>query len=120
MISGYNGNSSLKRTGTDFAYTEDQVLEIAKCVEDPIYFIDNYCYIVTLDLGIQPFKLYECQKEKVELIHNNRKVLIMEGRQQGKCVNKMTKYKVRNKSTGETLYVSAEEFHEMQALPQSV
>jgi hypothetical protein len=81
---GYNGNASLKRTGIDLSYTEKEVLELAKCVENPTYFIDNYCYIVTLDHGIQPFKLYDCQKEKVETIHNNRKVIIMEGRQQGK------------------------------------
>ena len=81
---GYNGNASLKRAGIELPYTEKEVLELAKCVEDPIYFIDNYCYIVTLDHGIQPFKLYDCQKEKVETIHNNRKVIIMEGRQQGK------------------------------------
>jgi len=81
---GYNGNASLKRAGIELPYTEKEVLELAKCVEDPIYFIDNYCYIVTLDHGIQPFKLYDCQKEKVETIHKNRKVIIMEGRQQGK------------------------------------
>lgn len=81
---GYNGNASLKRTGIELPYTEKEVLELAKCVQDPIYFIDNYCFIVTLDHGIQPFKLYDCQKEKVETIHNNRKVIIMEGRQQGK------------------------------------
>ena len=82
--SGYNGNASLKRAGIELPYTEKEVLELAKCVEDPIYFIDNYCYIVTLDHGIQPFKLYDCQKEKVETIHKNRKVIVMEGRQQGK------------------------------------
>ena len=81
---GYNGNSSLKRIGIDFSYSEEQVLELAKCAEDPIYFIDNYCYIVTLDYGIQPFKLYGCQKKKIKLIHDNRKVILMEGRQQGK------------------------------------
>ena len=81
---GYNGNASLKRIGIELPYTEKEVLELAKCVENPIYFIDNYCYIVTLDHGIQPFKLYDCQKEKLETIHNNRKVIIMEGRQQGK------------------------------------
>ena len=81
---GYNGNASLKRTGIELPYTEKEVLELAKCVENPIYFIDNYCYIVTLDHGIQPFKLYDCQKEKLETIHNNRKVIVMEGRQQGK------------------------------------
>jgi hypothetical protein len=62
---------------------------------------------------LQPFKLYECQKKKLDIIHNNRKVILMEGRQQGKCHFKNTKYKVRNKNTGETLYVTAEEFHKI-------
>ena len=84
---GYLGNSSLKRTGIDLSYSEEQVLELAKCAEDPIYFIDNYCYIVTLDHGIQPFKLYDCQKKKIKLIHENRKVILMEGRQQGKTTS---------------------------------
>jgi hypothetical protein len=84
---GYNGNSSLKRIGVEISYTEEQVLEIAKCAQDPIYFIDNYCYIVTLDHGIQPFKLYDCQKKKIKLIHDNRKVILMEGRQQGKTTS---------------------------------
>ena len=84
---GYNGNSSLKRIGIDFSYSEEQVLELARCSEDPIYFIDNYCYIVTLDHGIQPFKLYDCQKKKIKLIHDNRKVILMEGRQQGKTTS---------------------------------
>ena len=84
---GYNGNFSLKRIGVEISYTEEQVLEIAKCAQDPIYFIDNYCYIVTLDHGIQPFKLYDCQKEKIKLIHDNRKVILMEGRQQGKTTS---------------------------------
>lgn len=84
---GYLGNSNLKRTGIDLSYSEEQVLELAKCAEDPIYFIDNYCYIVTLDHGIQPFKLYDCQKRKIKLIHENRKVILMEGRQQGKTTS---------------------------------
>ena len=84
---GYNGNASLKRIGIDFSYSEEQVLELAKCADDPIYFIDNYCYIVTLDHGIQPFKLYDCQKRKIKLIHDNRKVILMEGRQQGKTTS---------------------------------
>lgn len=84
---GYLGNSSLKRTGIDLSYSEEQVLELARCADDPIYFIDNYCYIVTLDHGIQPFKLYDCQKKKIKLIHENRKVILMEGRQQGKTTS---------------------------------
>ena len=82
----YNGNSNLKQIGFDMQFTSEQVKEILKCREDPIYFIEAYCYIVSLDRGLVPFKLYDCQKEKVETILNNRKVILMEGRQQGKTI----------------------------------
>ena len=82
----YNGNSLLKPIGFEMQYTSEQVREIMKCKEDPIYFIENYCYIVSLDRGLILFKLYDCQREKVEVIMNNRKVILMEGRQQGKTI----------------------------------
>lgn len=84
MAQFYNSNANLKAANVPVAWTEDQVKEYLKCAQDPIYFINNYCYIVTLDHGIQPFKLYDCQVEKVKTIHENRKVILMEGRQQGK------------------------------------
>jgi hypothetical protein len=80
----YLGNAQLKAAGVALQFTKEQVEEYLKCSQDPIYFIENYCMIVTLDHGLQPFKLYECQKNKVNVIHNNRKVILMEGRQQGK------------------------------------
>jgi hypothetical protein len=83
----YLGNANLKKIGTSISFTEEQIQEYYKCSEDPVYFIDNYCMIVTLDHGIQPFKLYDCQKTKIKLIHDNRKVILMEGRQQGKTTS---------------------------------
>jgi len=82
----YHGNPNLKPVGYEHQFTNEEISEIVKCQKDPIYFIENYCYIVTLDSGLQKFKLYECQKEKVKVILNNRKVVLMEGRQQGKTV----------------------------------
>ena len=82
----YHGNPNLKSIGHKHDFTEEQVKEYLKCSEDAIYFIENYCQIVTLDKGLQPFKLYECQKKKVDIIVNERKVILMEGRQQGKTV----------------------------------
>ena len=84
MAEFYNSNSNLKAAGVAVEFTQEQVQEYMKCSQDPIYFIENYCYIVTLDHGLQLFKLYECQKNKVDVIHNNRRVILMEGRQQGK------------------------------------
>ena len=84
MSQFYNANSLLKASGINIPFTEEQVQEYIKCQNDPIYFINNYCKIVSLDKGLIPFILYECQVEKVNIIHNNRKVILMEGRQQGK------------------------------------
>lgn len=82
----YNGNSNLKQIGFAFDFEPWHIEEIAHCIEDPVYFIESYCKIVSLDKGLVPFKLYECQKEKVNVILNNRKVILMEGRQQGKTI----------------------------------
>ena len=82
----YHGNPNLKSIGHKHDFTQEQIKEYLKCQDDPIYFIENYCQIVTLDNGLQLFKLYECQKKKVDIIMNNRKVILMEGRQQGKTV----------------------------------
>lgn len=84
--SSYNGNSNLKPIGLSISLEQWQVLELSKCAVDPIYFIENYCKIVSLDHGLIPFKLYECQKKKVNLILNNRKVILMESRQAGKTI----------------------------------
>ena len=82
----YNGNPNLKQIGTVISYSAEQVKEIIRCSQDPIYFIEQYCQIVSLDKGLIPFKLYDCQKKKVLTILNNRKVILMEGRQQGKTI----------------------------------
>ena len=80
----YNSNANLKGANQSISYSEEQIREYVKCAEDPVYFIDNYCKIVTLDHGLQDFKLYPCQVNKIKVIHENRKVILMEGRQQGK------------------------------------
>jgi hypothetical protein len=87
MAEFYNSTGTVKAAGVKIQFTPEQVQEYIKCSQDPIYFIDNYCYIVTLDDGLQPFKLYDCQKKKIKLIHENRKVILMEGRQQGKTTS---------------------------------
>lgn len=110
---GFNGNPHLKPCNFPIQYTSEMIVEYGKCSADPVYFISNYVNIVTLDGGMVPFKLYPCQEEKVRIINENRKVLIMEARQSGKCVKDDTKYTIRNKKTGEVLNVTAEEFHKM-------
>jgi hypothetical protein len=83
-VKQYLGNANLKAANVQLNFTKDEIEEYLKCAKDPIYFIETYCKIVTLDHGLQPFKLYDCQRNKVKVIHENRKVILMEGRQQGK------------------------------------
>ena len=82
----YHGNPNLKPLAYQHDFTKEEIKEYMKCKEDPVYFIEKYVKIITLDKGLQPFKLYDCQKEKVDVIMNNRRVVLMEGRQQGKTV----------------------------------
>jgi len=86
-LKSYNSNAGLKAAGQVIGFTKEQLQEYLKCAEDPIYFINNYCMIVSLDQGLIPFTLYPCQVNKINIIHNNRKVILMEGRQQGKTTS---------------------------------
>jgi hypothetical protein len=84
MSESYLGNPLLKKSNVKFNFTKEQIEEYIKCSEDPEYFILNYCYIETLDHGLVLFNLYDCQKKKIRVLNENRKVIVMEGRQQGK------------------------------------
>ena len=81
---GYNGNSALKGVDYKHSFTKEQLVEYIKCADDPIYFIESYCKIISLDHGLIPFKLYDYQKNFILAIHNNRKVISMQPRQSGK------------------------------------
>mgnify|MGYP000586542398 FL=1 len=80
----YLGNPNLKAANQKIRYTKKQVREFVACQDNPIYFITNYLQIVTLDHGLQPFKLYEFQKEMVDKFHNNRFTICKLPRQTGK------------------------------------
>lgn len=84
QIRPFRGNINLKRVGESIPFENFHLTELVKCENDPIYFIETYCKIVSTDRGEISFKLYDCQKNKVDKILNNRFVLNMEARQSGK------------------------------------
>ena len=84
MSDGYLGNDRLKKVGVELSYTEDQVKEIIKCTEDPIYFIRNYVKIVNVDLGLVPFEMWPFQESMVRDFHENRFSICKMPRQVGK------------------------------------
>jgi len=80
----YLGNPHLKRINMPMQLTEDQVREFVKCAADPIYFIENYVKIITLDKGFVQINLYPFQRQAITDINDNRRVIVKAGRQVGK------------------------------------
>jgi hypothetical protein len=84
LLKGYNGNSNLKKAGEQIAFTADNVKEWIKCKDDPVYFLNNYAKIISLDDGLVSFKTFDYQNRTIESMHNNRNSIIMFPRQAGK------------------------------------
>ena len=57
----YLGNVNVKRDGVVQEWTQDLVKEYAKCMNNPVYFAENYCKVISLDQGLVPFQLYPYQ-----------------------------------------------------------
>jgi hypothetical protein len=80
----YRDNPLLKRVGIEHKYTKEQVEEYMKCAEDPVYFCMNYIKIVNVDEGLINFKMWDFQKEMINLFKDNRFVITKCPRQVGK------------------------------------
>jgi len=84
MSDAYLGNPNLKKINTPVEYTKEQIEEYQKCAGNPLYFMEKYIQIVSLDEGLVPFKMYDFQKKIVQTIHDNRFTICKLPRQSGK------------------------------------
>ena len=80
----YLGNPNLKKVNTPVEFTQDEIVEYQKCAKDPLYFMEKYVKIVSLDEGLVSFKMYDFQKKIVNTIHKNRFTICKLPRQSGK------------------------------------
>ena len=80
----YLGNPNLKKANVAQNFTKKQVAEFLKCAEDPVYFIQKYVKIVSLDEGVIPFRMYDFQEKMVEKFHDYRFNIAKLPRQSGK------------------------------------
>ena len=80
----YKGNPNLKAAAVRHSYTEDQIKEFVKCSQDPVYFIQKYVQIVSIDEGLIPFKLYDFQETMIDTFHAERFSICKLPRQSGK------------------------------------
>jgi hypothetical protein len=80
----YLGNPLLKKANTKIQFTNEQILEFARCAADPVYFAKNYMKIVTIDHGLQPFTMWDFQERMLRDFHNYRFNICKLPRQVGK------------------------------------
>ena len=57
--------------------------QITKCVENPIYFLRNYCYVIHPTRGKIKFDLYQFQQKTLKDIQNHKYNIILKSRQLG-------------------------------------
>ena len=81
----YEGRQHLRRGNIVFEYTEEELIELAKCAKDIVYFAEKYAVVMT-DEGIQKVKLREYQKEMLRNYQHNRFNIVLAARQIGKTV----------------------------------
>ncbi len=106
------GNQLLKRANVTNEFTQEQLIELARCAADPVYFARNYIKIVNVDDGLVPFNMWPFQEKMLRTFHENRFSICKLPRQSGKCFSLNTKVKVKNKLTGEILELTIGEFYE--------
>ena len=80
----YLGNPNLKKANVATNFTPEEVQEYIKCSEDPVYFIQTYIKIVSLDKGLIPFDMYDFQVDMTRKFHDNRFNIAKLPRQSGK------------------------------------
>ncbi len=83
-MESYLGNPNLKKVNQPKEWTQKEIEEYQKCMEDPLYFIQTYIKIVSLDEGLVSFKPYNFQKDMIGTFHNNRFTICKLPRQSGK------------------------------------
>lgn len=83
----YMGNPLVKADGVQQNFTQHEVLEYSKCMQDPQYFAENYIKVINLDRGLVPFNLYPYQKQMFDHFNDNRFAIVLACRQSGKSIS---------------------------------
>ena len=83
----YLGNPNVKRDGVLQVWSPELLQIYKKCMDDPIYFAEEYVKVISLDLGLVPFKLYPYQKQMFGHFNDNRFSIILACRQSGKSIS---------------------------------
>ena len=83
----YLGNVNVKRDGVTHNFTQHELQEYSKCMNEPTYFASKYCKIISLDQGLVPFELYPYQEKMFDTFSTNRFSIVLACRQSGKSIS---------------------------------
>ena len=78
----YRNDYTLKKAGITFDITAEEMSEIVACNNDPIYFIEKFCKVKTID-GYQNIHLRDYQKDLIQHYLNNRFSICLTSRKCG-------------------------------------
>lgn len=73
-----------KRPGDIHEYSSEEFLEMMKCTEDVVYFMENYIKVQHPTKGAIPFVPYSYQRKMIFSMQHNKDTIILSPRQTGK------------------------------------
>ena len=82
----YNGNPRIKGDSVTQQFTQEEILEYKKCMNDVAYFCEKYVKVIHLDHGLVPFKLRGYQEELMDHFNDHRFGIVLACRQSGKSI----------------------------------
>lgn len=84
IVDGYKGNALLKKANQNIEWSPQRIQEWVKCSQDPIYFVETYMKIISLNKGLVNFEPYPYQKNMMKSFVDNRYTIVTTARQAGK------------------------------------
>lgn len=79
-------NPNIKKANTEVEFTPEQIMELKRCAQDPVYFIKHYVKTQHPVKGIIPLDLYDYQIDMVKAYMEHRYNITLSARQTGKTV----------------------------------
>lgn len=105
-------NNIIKKPHQKDLVTPEQEEEISKCMDDVVYFSENYVRIIHATRGRVPFEPWPYQIEMLREFQKNRFNICLTARQMGKCVSGDTLIKLKSPS-GEIIKITIQEFYNL-------
>ena len=80
----YNGINGLLKSGVKLDITEKEIKTIYKCKQDPLFFINNFYYIINQEKGEMLIKLYDYQEKTLKDLLQHKRIALNWARQASK------------------------------------